>query len=499
MTLSKTPSTRPNSPISSPSPQKSTPPLKRPDWEGRLFTPTRCTAPLDPYAGSLFDRYARVIDIAWREAFGHGLDQFQADALRAITELGAFGTLRHRQFLLSMGRQNGKTEIAAALGLLMLLHNPRAAIIGIASNAEQAGLVYRRVMGVIRQNPALRSRFNALTDTRGIRTSSGGYYTLKPAKSAALQGEPIDLGIVDEVHLLKSDLWSDLVNGTGGRPNCVVVGITTAGDDDAELLKHLYKLAAEGKIGHIICEAPEPTIPEDDATLWQYLAAANPSYVVRPDIADNPEARAAIIQDVRSLLPASAIRYRLNLFTAADNVYLPVVDWLQRAGEITPPADGVTFVLDRTPSWTHASIAAAWRAADGTYETQIVASVASPSPEKLVDLCVALAPRHRLFAADAYSLGSVLDTLKQRGYRTKRGTLGDVTGSASRLYAHVKDGTVRHVGDPLLTVQLPRTGTKNVGDNFRLVRKGGDIDAVVATAGAVYFAETAPDVPVQIF
>ena len=398
-----------------------------------------------------------------------------------------------------MGRQNGKTEIAAALGLLMLLHNPRAAIIGIASNAEQAGLVYRRVMGVIRQNPALRARFNALTDTRGIRTTAGGYYTLKPAKSAALQGEPIDLGIVDEVHLLKSDLWADLVNGTGGRPNSLVVGITTAGDDDAELLKHLYKLAAGDEIGHIICEAPAPEIPDDDATLWSYLAAANPSYVVRPEIADNPAARVAIMQDVRSLPPASAIRYRLNLFTAADSVYLALTDWIQRAGDVTPPADGVTFLLDRTPSWTHATIAAAWRAPDGVYESQVVASVASPSPEKLVDICAALAPRHRLFAADAYNLGSVLEALKQRGYRTKRGNLGDVTGAASRLYAHVKEGTIRHAGDPLLTAQLPRTGTKSVGDNFRLIRKGGDIDAVVATAGAVYFAETAPDTPVQIF
>lgn len=475
------------------------PPLARPDWSARSFAPTRCTALLDPSTGSLFDRYARVIDIAWREAFGHSLDAFQADALRAITELTAFGTLRHRQFLLSMGRQNGKTEIAAALGLLMLLHNPRATVVGIARNVSQANLVYKRVGDVIRRNPALRDRFNALTETRGIRTRHGGAYRILASKSDALQGEPIDLGIVDEVHILKDELWSDLVNGTGGRPNCLVVGITTAGDDDSTLLKHLYQLAAEGKIGHIICEAPEPRIPADDATLWKFLCAANPSYVVRPEIADNPEARNAIIGDVRSLPAASAIRYRLNLFTAADSVYLGVADWLQRAGAITPPNEGIVFMLDRTPSWTHASIVAAWRAADGVYETQVVASVSSPSPEKLIDLCVALSPRHRLFAADAYNLGSVLDTLKHRGLRTKRGTLGDVTGSASRLFAHVKDGTIRHPGDPLLTVQLPRTGTKNVGDNFRLVRKGGDIDTVVATAGAVYFAETVEDVPVQIF
>lgn len=471
----------------------------RPDWSGRLFTPTRCTPPLDQYAGNLYDRYERVIDLAWEKAFGHKLDPFQSDALRAMTELTVFGNLRHRQFLLSMGRQNGKTEIAAALGLLVLLHNSRANIVGIASNVKQATLVYKRVSGVIAGNPALRARFNALTETRGIRTRDGGAYQILASKSAALQGTPIDLGIVDEVHLLQPELWADLVGGTGGRPNCLIVGITTAGDDDSVLLKHLYKLAAEGKIGHIICEAPEARIPDDDATLWTYLCAANPSYVVRPEIANDPEYRAAIIADVRSMPPASAIRYRLNLFTAAESIYMGVADWLQRAGEITPPGDGVVFMLDRTPSWTHASIVAAWRAEDGVYETQVVASVTSPSPEKLVDLCVALAPRHRLFAADAYNLGSVLEALKQRGFRTKRGNLGDVTGSASRLYAHVKDGTVRHAGDPLMTVQLPRTGTKNVGDNFRLVRKGGDIDTVVATAGAVYFAETAPDVPVQIF
>lgn len=460
----------------------------RPEWSAGAFTPTRCTAPLDPYAGNLFDRYAPALRIVWRTAFGHELDAFQAGTLRDITELTAFGTLRHRQFLVSMGRQNGKTELAAALALLILLHNARANIIGLASNGEQAMLVYDRVRDAIRGNRAILARFKSVTDTRGISTREGGRYRIKPAKSSSLQGAPIDLGIIDEVHLLESQLWFDLVNGMGGRPNCLVVGITTAGDEDSTLLKHLYEQAAAGKIGHVICEAPEGRIPDDDPTLWQYLCAANPSYVVRREIAENPHVRAAIIADVRSQPPASAIRYRLNRFTASDNRYLNAADWLRHAGPITPPDDGIVFAIDRTPSWTHASIVASWRVGE-TFETQVVASVASPTIDKLVDLCVALAPRARLFAADSHSLGGLIEQLKGRGLPTRRGSLGDATGAASRMFAHVKAGTIRHPGDPLLTVQLRQTGTKNVGDAFRLVRAGGDIDTVVATAAAIYFAE----------
>ncbi|WP_084130318.1 terminase large subunit domain-containing protein [Demequina sp. NBRC 110055] len=459
--------------------------------------PTRATRPLSTDFPSAFDPYARAFAIAWRAASGYCLDPWQVGLLRAILEIDpATGNLRHRVALVSVGRQNGKSEIAAALGLWGLLREPGALVIGIASSAEQAGIVYRRAQQIINRNPALARQFAALTETRGIRHKSGARWELKAAKSAALQGLPISVGIVDEVHLLRPALFSDLQNGTGGRKNAIVVGITTAGDDDSELLTDLYRLASEDKIGHWIWEAPAAEIPDDDDRLAEYLRAANPAIACgRIDVA-------TVIQDVRAQSPGSAIRYRLNRFTATDSTWLPLTTWLPLAGEITPPKTGVTFALDRTPTWSHASIVAAWKSGD-SLETQVVASVASPTLEKLREVCLQLSARHAnaVWVADSYSLGTLMTELKGRGMNARRGTLGDLTSAASRTYALAMQGKLRHAGDPLMAAQLPRVSTKNVGENYRLTRatKAAEIDTVTATTLAIYFAEQDLGIGPQLF
>ena len=93
------------------------------------WPPTRYSVPQnvdsEGRCASLFGRYRDVFRIAWHESMGYCLEAWQEDLLEAITELTPLGGLRYRQVLVSLGRQNGKTEIAAALGLLWMLHRAR--------------------------------------------------------------------------------------------------------------------------------------------------------------------------------------------------------------------------------------------------------------------------------------------------------------------------------------------------------------------------------------
>lgn len=460
------------------------------------WPPTRYSEPLRADFDSLFGRYRNVFRIAWKTARGYQLEAWQEDLLCHITELRPDGRLRWRQFLVSMGRQNGKTEIAAALGLLFLLWKTAPYVIGIASNAVQARLVYDRAMQIIRGNAALSARFERLTETRGIATTTGGKYEIKAAKTAALQGLPIDLGVADEVHLLKPVLWTDLVNGMGGRPDSMVVGITTAGDDNSELLKHLYALAAAGDIGHAIWEAEEARIPEDDEALARYLAQASPA------IASGRTDVATIISEVRTMPPGEAIRYKLNRFTAAQDVLIPLADWTALAGEFTPPRSGAVFTVERSPGWEHASVVASWKREDGTFATQVVASVAQPNVEKLADICVSLAKHSpRVFAVDGYSLKGLGDNLKSRGLNVRVCSQQDAISASGWLYSTIKRRRLTHAADPLLTAQIPRAVRKNIGDSWRITRPAGaaEIDALLATALGVYLAEVTPDHGPQLF
>lgn len=470
----------------------------------QAWPPTRYTKPLTPDFESAADKLIPALQFAWKLAMGYSLDYFQIQLVRSILEIypgwhPKAGKLRFRQVLVSVGRQNGKTEIAAFLGLLIMLLKAAGLVIGIASSAEQARLVYQRTMQVIRGNKALVKRFARLTDTRGIETKTGGRYEIKAAKGAALQGLPIDLGIVDEVHLLDFDLWTSLVNGTGGRDNCLVVGITTAGDDESELLKHLYSLEESGEtFGFFLWEAPEAMVPEDDETLGEYLAAANPL------LASRPEQLANVIPDVRSMPAQDVIRYRLNRFVASQGEFIPVSMWKQCEVQVLPEVEGrnVVFALDVSPGWEYASITASWKV-DQLIYTELVVSMPKPTPESLATILLELAQRHspKKVVMDGYRLKSVGNDLKLKGVPVWFATLAEIGSASALFYARTMRKTVKHPGDALLYQQLPSTRRKNVGDGFKIVRAStlSYIDGVYATAIGIYFAETLPDVDSQLF
>lgn len=475
-----------------------------------MLPPARFSPPLTPDYRSDFDRYLRAFRVAWQASRGYVLEDWQEDLLRRITEVcpeghPRAGQLRYRQALVSMPRQQGKSELAAALGIWGLLRKRGALVIGIASSAEQSRIIYERTQQIIRGTPALLKRFEALTDTRGLRAKDGGRYELKASKSAALQGLPIDLGIVDEVHLVKAALWADLLNGTGSRPDCLIIGTTTAGDDSSELLKHLYALADSGEAGetygYFIWEAPEAQIPEDDAELGALLLASNPALTSGRVPLDN------VIADVRSMPPSDATRYRLNRFVATSDTYVGVGDWnscrLDDAPEI--PRRGVVFAVDRSPDWSYATVTASWRLDDGRTWTEVVASLTHPSPAALVEVAADLVGRYapRAVVVDGYSLKSVGGELKLRGAPVTMASLADVAAASALFYANVVQKKLAHPGDPLLSVQLPGCRRRNVSgsESFRVARASGSmsIDAVMSTILGAYFAETLPDNAPQLF
>lgn len=451
------------------------------------WPPTRFSEPLSEDFASVFAKYRVVFRIAWRQAFGYELEAWQESLLCAITELRPDGHLRWRQVFVSLGRQNGKTEIGAALGLLFMLWKASPLVIGIASSAEQARLVYDRVMAVILRNPELAAQFERITDTRGIKAKDGGKYELKASKTAALQGLPIDLGVVDEVHLIKQALWTDLVNGTGGRLDCLVVGITTAGDDSSVLLKHLYQVESQ-TVGKFIWEAPESVVSDDDETLIEHLMAANPALAsgrVDPQI---------VLGDVRSMPMEDAIRYRLNRFVSGSEGFISGAMWMacrRGVGEVFPDVAGqhVVFAVDRSPGWEGASITATVKVG-GVVWSDLVWSRPHVQLADIEAACDVLARKYRgTWVMDRYPLKDLAERMKAKGRSVRVTTLADVCSASALLYRALASKTLKHDGASLLRVQVPACGRKNVGDGFRIVGKGEHIDAVVATALGVWGVE----------
>jgi hypothetical protein len=88
-----------------------------------------------------------------------------------------------------------------------------------------------------------------------------------------------------------------------------------------------------------------------------------------------------------------------------------------------------------------------------------------------------------------------------RGYPAETATLADVVNASSMFYARLARKTLQHGGDPLLSIQIPRTVRKMVGEGFRVSRRDSavEIDAVMATLLSTFGADTLREQPLQVF
>lgn len=460
----------------------------------------------------------RFVAAAWKTPEypdGIKLDHWQAWLIDRVLERypadhpdpAKAGRLRFRQCVISIPRQNGKSVLGAIFALYgLLMHEPGPIVVGVASSELQARIVYGRVLYVIKSNPDLARRFEKMTETRGIRTKGGaGEYQIKASKGDAVQGLPASLNVCDELHIMKPPVWNGLVQGNKTRRDGMTLGITTAGDDDSELLKHLYGEGEKSadldprreRFGFFCYHAPEAVIPDDDADLAEALLLANPSmYEGRVDVMiDLAAARVTPAPDV--------IRYSLNRFVASQNVFIPTERWIRSYRGVGEPfPDGRPFfAVDRTPDWSWATITASIRI-DDVVHTEIVASIERPTLEGLADVCAELSHWDPIvYAFDGYSLRDLAHELERRGLSSRVATQGDMLTASSLLYSRVIRSTVKHSGDELLARQIPHTFRKNVGDGFRISRKdsAASIDAVISTALGIWAAETTSEPELQLF
>jgi phage terminase large subunit-like protein len=304
--------------------------------------------------------------------------------------------------------------------------------------------------------------------------------------------------------LVEAKVWDALASGTGARPDTLLVGITTAGDENSELLNRLYANSEKGiagdldRFGSWIWEASDAVVPDDDDELLGLLMEANPALQsgrIDPKL---------LLQDVRALPTDDIVRYRLNRFIqSGKKTFIPAELWqkCERSFDSVMPRGDVVFAIDRTPDWEHATIAAAVKVDDVIY-TELVASINKPTLEQLLYICGQLMDHSpRAIIVDGYTLRDLYKELKTRGYPAETATLGDVVNASSMFYARLARRTLVHAGDPLLSIQVPRTVRKMIGEGFRVSRRDSavEIDAVMATLLATFGADTLREQTLQVF
>ena len=477
-----------------------------------LQLPTIWTQPLSEDFPTDGKKLAELVRVAWRSPEnpeGISLDPWQEWLLNHVLERypdghDKAGELRYRQVVISMGRQNGKSLLGGILGVYGLLAHQKsgAQVLSLASSIDQARIIYNRVLFVIQNNPYLSKRFKKASESRGIVTADGtGRYDVKPAKEGALQGIPISLCLFDELHLAKQGMWGAAVLGTAQRRDGMVIGITTAGDQNSETLIDLYKTgqaAASGdpeleRFGFFVWEAPKHAKVDDVEALKQ----ANPS------IAAGRIPIEEVLSDMKTLPEHEARRYRLNQFISGTVSSWITSDTFRKAGsKLNIPQTGGVFAVDITKNWEHATIAYA-NAVEDEQLTELVQTFVNTNETQLFNRLVDLYQKHqpRAIALDDRSLPGLGKRLKMAGIPTYQLWTKEVSAACSVVYALLSTGKGKHNNDPLLIAQSPNGIAKYSGETWLISRKEslGEIDALMATVFALYVSTRAENATVGVF
>lgn len=191
-----------------------------------------------------------------------------------------FGTLRpdgrrqYRKAFLALPRKQGKTELAAAIILYLLLGTGRRGqqLYSASGDRDQAALTYRAAAEMIRNDPELESVCHVYDGYKRIVCEPlGSFYQALSSDAPRKHGLRPNAVIFDELHVLPNrDLFNALTTAFGATLEPLTLMITTAGWDRTSLCWEQWKYAEGVRDGAIDDPGFLPILyqadPEDDWT-----------------------------------------------------------------------------------------------------------------------------------------------------------------------------------------------------------------------------------------
>ena len=211
---------------------------------------------------------------------GHGagepfkLRPFQREIIRGSFAPGI------RSALVSIPRANGKTMLAAALGIAeMFVGASSAEVLVVASDQRQANITLRYARRMVELNPLLAERVQVYADRLYLPENDATLLPL-PAEPGALHGHDPSLQIVDELHVVTEQVWEAVTSVAGKRPESLTLAISTPASSPDSVM---WRLVEHGRRGDdpafYLREFAAPDgCAVDDRKAWR---AGNPALACR--------------------------------------------------------------------------------------------------------------------------------------------------------------------------------------------------------------------------
>lgn len=252
------------------------------------------------------------------------------------------GTRRFRTSYLEVARKNGKTTLAAGIGLYLMLADgePGAEVYSVATKRDQARISHSESTRMAKSSPQLRRMVTIFKDNIHILNTASKFEPLG-ADSDTMDGLNVHGAIVDEVHAHKTrDTWDVIETATGSRRQPLMFAITTSGYDRQSLCfqQHEYtEKVLEGVIQddswfgiiYTLDKVPDANgnlVDEDwnDEQLW---IKSNPNLGVSKKL-DDMQRKAARAREMPAALNAF-LRLELDIWTQAETKWINLEHWRQ--------------------------------------------------------------------------------------------------------------------------------------------------------------------------
>lgn len=243
----------------------------------------------------------------------------------------AGGTRRFRIVWVEVPRKNGKTGLAAGVGLYLAFASGEAGaeVYSGASVKTQAAIAFNEAKRMRAQSPQLRERTNAFKYNISCAESFSKYEVIA-SDYGTLDGLNLSGLIGDEVHAWKNrEFYEVLHTAEGARSEPLEFLITTAGTEIDSLGGEMHEHAGRVRDNLIEDHSFLPVIyaadKEDDWTDPQTWAKGNPSLGATVTL-DALAAEAERAKKLPRYLNAFK-RYYLNIWTEQETVWLPPDKW----------------------------------------------------------------------------------------------------------------------------------------------------------------------------
>ena len=253
------------------------------------------------------------------------------------------GRRRFRTSYWELARKNGKSTIAAGVGLYLMIADgePGAEVYSAATKREQARITHQEATRMVKKSPSLKKRVTCFRDNLHVRDTATKFEPLG-RDSDSMDGLNVHGAIVDELHAHKSDeVWGVLETATGARRNPMMFAITTAGFNQQsfcfQLRDHVIKVlegivqddATFGIIYTLDDEEIKSGTAWADEKLW---VKANPNLGISVSIEDLRD-KTIKARSIGSALTHFLTKH-LNIWTSAAELWIAPDKWKVCGGPV---------------------------------------------------------------------------------------------------------------------------------------------------------------------